>query len=193
MFNLAPDADRKTTTAASRQLASQLAEALELCIAQHVEAVRQQTPFPEAPAAGIPAIYFQPNEVLANAGYPGEQQFQFPYDKMAYIRLFPTYQSARIGRAKLVPIFEARKPCPMTMIIGGIPGLNRFGPIIFDPRGLNTINGPYARLRDRRTMGSQRNHIRPACSPRFSPKLPRNPRLCDPYDHVGKAICSCSD
>src|ERR1700756_3018793 len=41
MFDLAPDADRKTITTVSRQLASQLAEALGLCIAQHVDAVRQ--------------------------------------------------------------------------------------------------------------------------------------------------------
>jgi hypothetical protein len=141
MFRLPPDADRKTITAASRQLTAQLAEALELCIAQHVERTRQQTLFPEAPAAGNPAMYFQPNEVLANAGYPGEQQFQFPYERAAYIRLFPAYQSPRVGLAKLVPVFEARKPCPMSMTIGGIPGRNRFGPIILDPRGPNTIEG----------------------------------------------------
>ena len=46
MFRLPPDADRKTITAASRQLTAQLAEALELCIAQHVERTRQQTLFP---------------------------------------------------------------------------------------------------------------------------------------------------
>jgi hypothetical protein len=46
--------------------------ALELCISQHVHSIRQQAPFPEAePTGGNPAIYFQPNEVLANVGYPG--------------------------------------------------------------------------------------------------------------------------
>jgi hypothetical protein len=131
VFNLAPDADRKTIAVAARQLTAQLAEALELCIAQHVEHVRQQTPFPQATSTDNPAIYFQPNEVFANVGYPGEQEFRFPYEKMAYIRLFPTYGSNRIGRAKLLPIFDARKPCPMSMVIGGIASLNCFGPIYF--------------------------------------------------------------
>jgi hypothetical protein len=57
------DADRKTIAAASRQLTAQLAEALELCITQHVERAREQTPFPETSSAGNPPIYFQPNEV----------------------------------------------------------------------------------------------------------------------------------
>src|ERR1700724_1583182 len=47
IFRLPPDADRKTITTASRQLTAQLAEALEVCIAQHRPRVRQQTASPE--------------------------------------------------------------------------------------------------------------------------------------------------
>jgi hypothetical protein len=135
LFNLAPDADRKTITGASRQLASQLAEALELCIAQHVEAVRQQTPFPEAPATANPAIYVQPDEILAT-GSGQQYQYRFSSEKgAAYIRLFPTH-GARVGLAALNPIFQAlQRPVPMCVVQGGVPGRNRFGPIIYAPQG----------------------------------------------------------
>jgi hypothetical protein len=64
LFNLAPDADRKTITAASGQLTSQLAEALELCIAQHVETIRQARPFPQAEAKNGPARFRARGEPL---------------------------------------------------------------------------------------------------------------------------------
>jgi hypothetical protein len=143
IFRLPPDADRKTITAASRQLTAQLAEALELCIAQHVERVRQQTPFPEAAAAGNPAVYFAPNDVLANSGYTTEQEWRLlEGDRLVYLRLFPTHAGQpSVGLAKFMNVFDARKPCPMSMIIGGIPGRNRFGPVIYDPQGPNTMLG----------------------------------------------------
>jgi hypothetical protein len=66
MFRLSADADRKTIEVASRQLTSQLAEALELCIAQHVESVRQQTPFPEAEAKDPPARFRAAGEPIGS-------------------------------------------------------------------------------------------------------------------------------
>jgi hypothetical protein len=143
IFRLPPDADRNTITAALRQLTAQLAEALELCIAQHVERIRQQTPFPEAAAAGNPAVYFAPNEFLANSGYPGQQEWRLHEgDRLVYLRLFPAHAGQpSVGLAKLTNVFDARKPCPMSMIIGGIPGRNRFGPVIYDPQGPNIMLG----------------------------------------------------
>jgi hypothetical protein len=64
MFNLAPDADRKTITAASQRLTSQLAEALELCIAQHIEIIRQATPFPQAEPKDGPARFRSAGEPI---------------------------------------------------------------------------------------------------------------------------------
>ena len=143
IFRLPPDADRNMITAASRQLTAQLAEALELCIAQHVERVRQETPFPEAAAAGNPAVYFAPNDVLANSGYSTEQEWRLlEGDRLIYLRLFPTHAGQpAVGLAKLTNVFDTRKPCPMSMILGGIPGRNRFGPVIYDPQGPNTMLG----------------------------------------------------
>lgn len=134
IFRLPPDADRKTITAASRQLTARLAEALELCIAQHVERVRQQTPFPEASSSGNPAIYFQPNEVLANAGYPGEQEFRLAGEKLVYLRLFPSHSGQpSVGLSKLTHVFETQRPCPMSMALRGLASRNQWGPIIYDP------------------------------------------------------------
>jgi hypothetical protein len=141
IFRLPPDADRKTITAASRQLTAQLAEALELCIAQHVERARQQTPFPEVVAAAEynPALYFRPDEVLATES--SGQEYRFPYARAAYIRLFPSYGNPRIGLAVLNPIFQTRKPVPMCIVQGGVPGRNRFGPIIYAAQGPDKIEG----------------------------------------------------
>jgi hypothetical protein len=143
IFRLPPDADRNTVTAASRQLTARLAEALELCIGQQIERVRQQTPFPEAAAAGNPAVYFAPNDVLANSGYPTAQEWRLPEgDRIVYLRLFPTHAGQpSVGLARLTNVFDTRKPCPMSMVIGGIPGRNRFGPVIYDPQGPNIMLG----------------------------------------------------
>jgi hypothetical protein len=134
MFRLSPDADRKTIAAASRQLTAQLAEALELCITQHVESIRHQTPFPEAEASYTPAAYFEPNEVLATAGDPGEQEYRVNGERLVYLRLFPTRSGQpSVGLTKLTHVFETRRPCPMSMAIGGMPSRNRWGPVIYDP------------------------------------------------------------
>jgi hypothetical protein len=140
MFSLPPDADKKTIAGTARQLTAQLAEALELCIAQHVERVRQQTPFSEAVAADNPAIYFQPNEVLAT-GVAGQPEYRFTYQKAAYIRFFPTYGSPRVGLAALNPIFERRRAVPFCIVEGGVAGRNRFGSIIYAPQGPDKIDG----------------------------------------------------
>jgi hypothetical protein len=138
-FNLAPDADRAAIKAASQKLTPRLVEALKLCIAAKVEEDRRQTPFPEAQSAPSAATFFAHNEVLAAAGYPGEQEFRFEADKGAYLRLFPAHSSSPVGLALMNKLFEARKPCPMSMTVGGVPGRNKYGPIIFDFEGKTTI------------------------------------------------------
>jgi len=123
---------------ASRQLTADLAEALELCITQHVKRIREETPFPEAEASYNPAVYFQPNEVLATAGHPGEQEYRVNGERLVYLRLFPTHSAQPpVGLTKLTHVFETRRPCPMSMVIGGVPSRNRWGPVIYDP-GVST-------------------------------------------------------
>ena len=96
----------------------------------------RDNPFPEASPIRAPAFFFNVGEVVATAGYPGEQEFRVYFDRVAYMRLFPRYaDQPPVGLAKIVRVFEARNPCPMSMVIGGIPARNRFGPIIHDPIG----------------------------------------------------------
>lgn len=140
MFRLSPDADKKTIAAASRQLTADLAEALELCIAHHVDSTRQQTPFPETAAGDNPAIYFQPDEVLANFGNPGEQEFRLSGERLVYLRLFSCYsQQPAAGLTKITKIFEIGRPCPMSMALQGLASRNRWGPIMIDP-GVSSKN-----------------------------------------------------
>jgi hypothetical protein len=141
MFRLAPDADKGAVAAAGRALEPQLVEALNLCIATNVEDRSEKTLFAEAEAK-TPAFYFAPSEILATVGFNGESEYRFEGEKAVYIRIFPKYaKQSQIGLAKLTGIFQAQKPCPMTMIIGGIPSRNRFGPIIYDPIAASGIAG----------------------------------------------------
>lgn len=137
MFRLAPDANKATIAAASRTLRPQLVEALKLCIDARTEIRSEKTLFAETEAKS-PAFYFAPSEILATAGFNGEAEYRFEAGK----RIFPTYAAQpQIGLAKLSAVFNAQKPCPMTMIVGGVPSRNRYGPIIYDPIAASAIAG----------------------------------------------------
>jgi hypothetical protein len=94
MFNLAPDADRKTITAASRQLTAQLAEALELCIAQHIETIRQARPFPQADAKDGRARFRAPGEALGIRHRDGTSISLAPGPAM-WLRLMPPFDPGK--------------------------------------------------------------------------------------------------
>jgi hypothetical protein len=141
-FNLPPDANRQVMEAERRSLKSKLLEAVKLCLAQRPEpSLPQQQPFAEAKAARPPALYFEPGEVLANFGHPGEQEHRLDSEQVAYIRLFPTYAQPPVGLAKVADAFATRKPCPMSMVVGGLSARNRYGPIIIDPLAATSIAG----------------------------------------------------
>ena len=131
-----PAAKNAERRAARKQLSENIEEALRIMLTAQIEQTRQANPFPEASPVRAPAFFFRGGEVVATAGYPGEQEFQFNFERAVYVRLFPSYaDQPAVGLAKLVRIFEARKPCPMSLVMGGIPGRNQFGAIIHDPFG----------------------------------------------------------
>ncbi len=99
MFNLAPDADRKTITAVSRQLTSQPAEALELCIAQYVESVRRARPFPQAELKDGPARFRSPGEALGHSTPARNQHLPAPGPAM-WLRLMPRFDP---GKPSTIP------------------------------------------------------------------------------------------
>ena len=139
-FNLAPKADKTDIQRAAAILKDRFAEAIKLCVSNQVEQVRQQTPFPGAPAADTIARYFTRPEVLA-FGLPGEAQWRCDAERVVYMRLFPTFGTEKVGLARMQEIFNQQKPCPMSMVVGGIPRRNKYGPITFDPKGPATIEG----------------------------------------------------
>lgn len=129
---------------AVRELLSQeFEEKLRLQIAATQPAPPSPAAFPEANPSYNQAVYFEPNEVLANSSYPSEQEWHLlDGDRLVYLRLFPTHAGQpSVGLAKLTNVFDTRKPCPMSTTIGGVPGRNRFGPVIYDPQGPNTMLG----------------------------------------------------
>jgi hypothetical protein len=134
-FRLAPDAEKAVIAAEARSLKSKLVEALRLCLADRAKSSSvEPQPFPEAPVGANPAMFFERDEVLAGFGYPGEQEYRLDGEKFAYLRLFPSHANQpSVGLARLTTIFEARKPYPMSMTIGGLTARNRYGPIIIDP------------------------------------------------------------
>jgi hypothetical protein len=66
MFTLAPDADRQTILAASRQLTARLVDALKPFIAERVKDIQQSRPFPAAEAKNGPARFRAAGEPIGN-------------------------------------------------------------------------------------------------------------------------------
>jgi hypothetical protein len=139
-YFLSATAKNTERRAARKQLSENIEKALRIIVSAQMVQARQDSPFPEATAIRPPAFFFTPDQVLANAGHPGEQEFRFTFDRAIYIRLYPSHaDQPSVTLAKLVQIFEARKACPMSTVIGGIPGRNAFGPIIHEPAGSKEI------------------------------------------------------
>ncbi|HEV2957746.1 MAG TPA: toll/interleukin-1 receptor domain-containing protein [Xanthobacteraceae bacterium] len=88
-----------------------------------------------------PAFYFSVGETLASFGFSGEQPYRFESDQVAYVRLSPAHYQPPIGLAGMTNFFQTRKIQPMSINIGGLATRNKFGPIIIDPEGANTITG----------------------------------------------------
>jgi hypothetical protein len=134
MFNLPPSASAAAIKVEARSLKSKLLQAIELCLSNRAAVPLHQQPFPEATPKQPPALFFALNDVLASFGHPGEHEYRFDGEKVAYMRLFPTYaDQPSVGLAKLNAIFQALKPCPMSMVYGGVPKRNQYGSIIVDP------------------------------------------------------------
>lgn len=139
MFNLAPDADRKTIAEAGAELRARLVEAIELCITDHVEEQRESRQSDLAGPFVGPATFFRNDEVLASAGYAGEQEFRFPYDRVAYLRIHSTAGRAAPGRARIAKFFNSKQPRVMSPDGNGIAFVNEHGAIIFDYEGSTSI------------------------------------------------------
>lgn len=140
MFNLAPDADKATIESAAKKLSAEFANAIKLCVAGEAEKRRAQTPFPAAQPTDNRAMFFKQGTILASGGEPGEQDFIFKSDRVAYMRIHPAGGATRVGRAKITDAFNSRIPVAMNQLVNGlVVRENKFGTIIFDYDGGNSI------------------------------------------------------
>ena len=140
VFDLAPDADKKTIAAAEVKLKAQLVEAIKLCVADQVNERKQKLPFEAAGPHRGPALFFAPDEILASAGHPGEQEFTFSYSRVAYMRIHPVSGGTTVGRARVDKLFQERRPMVMSMLFAGGAALpNNYGSVIFEFDGRTSI------------------------------------------------------
>lgn len=144
-YQLAPSAKNAERRAVRKSLSKKFEDALRFMIAAKIEEVRQESPFPEAKPARPPAFFFEANEpllALKAFEYASEQKYKFSNERAIYLRLFPAHgDQPPLGLAKLRAVFDARKPCPMSMANGGVTGRNKWGSIIIDPSSSSTTEG----------------------------------------------------
>ncbi len=112
MFTLPPDADRQRIIAASRQLTARLVEALEPFIAQHIENIRQEKPFPEAEAKDGPSRFRAPGEPIGSRwelmpfGHIPGNSVSLATGAATWLRLMPTFDPSKAWTAQ-----ELREAC----------------------------------------------------------------------------------
>jgi hypothetical protein len=141
-YFVSPTAKNAERRAARGRLIDDIGNALKVILEAKVERARRDNPFPETRPTRPPAFFFHSGEVLATAGYPGEQEFYFTVGQAAYIRIFPSYaDQPSVTRARLGQLFDTRKVFAMSGVIGGITGRNEHGPIVHDPIGESEIRG----------------------------------------------------
>lgn len=129
-------------------------EAFDLLKIQFIDALK---PFGTMPVPGLetsggpmefepvshrssPATFFARDETLAVAGETGEQQFNFPSVRVAYLRFYPQFANACVGPARLADVFRKRLVSPM----GGTDAAascseNLHGWITYDHEGAGLI------------------------------------------------------
>jgi hypothetical protein len=143
-YRLEPTAKKTERRAIWKDLADKFENVLRLMIAATPAKPKDDKPFAQAKAVAPPAFFFKPNEVLAEFGIneSERQHYRFDSNKAIFLRLFPAYaEQPAIGRAKVKAIFTARKPCAMSLTVGGLAAENGYGSIILDPQGNSSIVG----------------------------------------------------
>ncbi len=119
MYSLAPDADRQTVAAASRTLAARLKEALEPFIVQRVEQIRQEHPFPEAPAKDGPARFRGPGEPIGTLkdllpfGPNAGKSITLRPGPATWLRLMPTFDRGQTWTAEELQEVSRRGNLPL--------------------------------------------------------------------------------
>jgi hypothetical protein len=133
-YNVPPDAPDGERRAARAKLSAKLEDILRLMIKSALNKVRSKNPFVPKSPERAPAFFFQPGDVLANFGNPGEQELRFKRDRAIYLRLYPAYaDQPRIGLTRAIEI--AQRVMPLQRVISSLSTRNDWGAISLQPHG----------------------------------------------------------
>ena len=106
MFTLAPDADRQTILAASRQLTARFVDALKPFIAERVKDIQQSRPFPAAEAKNGPARFRAAGGSIGNRwellpfGSHSGHSICLSDGAATWLRLMPTFDPGKTWTAQ---------------------------------------------------------------------------------------------
>jgi len=132
------DAPPEISDGERRERRSKLSQTLEAILRLMIQDIlsrsRTDTPFTPVQPSRPPAFFFQPDDVLVNFGYPGEQEMRFKRDRAIYVRLFPTYaDQPRVGLSRAIEV--ATRLTPPQHLINSLSNQNEWGAINLQPHG----------------------------------------------------------
>ena len=133
-YDLPPGSTDGIRRAARTTLSQKLEVILRLLAEGVLSKVRSANPFVPTVPVRPPAFFFQPSDVLANFGYPGEQELRFKRNRVIYLRLFPTFaDQPRVGLSRAIE--AAQRLMPLQRLINSLISRNEWGAISLQPHG----------------------------------------------------------
>ena len=133
-YSLPPGSADGERRAARAALSGKLEGILRLMAQNVVGKSRSDKPFVSTAPVRPPAFFFQPDDVLVNFGYPGEQEMRFKRDRAIFLRLYPTYaDQPRVGLTRAIEVVQ--RLMPLQRVISSIHNRNHWGAINLQPHG----------------------------------------------------------
>lgn len=116
LYSLTPTPTREEREAAFDMLKVQFIDALKPFVTTPVRSFGMRNEpgeFEPASHRSSPATFFARDETIAVAGETGEQLFNFPSVRVAYLRFYPQFTGTWVGPARLAEVFQKRLANPM--------------------------------------------------------------------------------
>ena len=133
-YELSPNVADSERRAMREKFSTTLEGILRLMINHRLKSARTDSAFVPWPPVRPPAFFFQPQEVLANFGNPGEQELRFKRNRAIYLRLYPSYgDQPFVGITRAVQ--AAKRLMPLQRVLHSPSVQNRWGAINVDPHG----------------------------------------------------------
>ncbi|HEY5364786.1 MAG TPA: hypothetical protein VIJ49_11350 [Aestuariivirga sp.] len=133
-YELLPDAPDGVRRALRDKLSATFEDILRLMIRHALAKMRKDNPFIPQATKRQPAFFFQPQEVLANLGDPGEQELRFKRGRAIYMRLYPSFADQLfIGNTGAKR--AAKRLMPLQRVLHSPSAQNEWGAINVVPHG----------------------------------------------------------